>query len=51
MRARWTEKELRLASTGWLGFFPQQTAKMRADVERRMKVQLAVARLEPVPAK
>jgi len=51
MRARWTEKELRLASTGWFGFFPQQAARMRADVERRTKVQLAVARLEPAPAK
>ncbi len=31
----WTEKELRLASTGWFGFFPQQAAKMRADVLAR----------------
>ena len=51
MRVNWAEKELRLASTGWFGFFPQQAAKMHADVERRMRVQVAVARLEPVPAK
>lgn len=47
MRARWTVKELRLASMGWFGFLPQQAAKIRADVERRMKVQVAVARPEP----
>ena len=48
MRARWTEKELLAASAGRFGFFPQQAAKMRADVrmrnERSSAVRIATAR-------
>lgn len=38
MCARWTEKELRLASTGFFGFHAQQAAKMRTDVRKRITV-------------
>ena len=44
MRAQWTEKELLSASAGRFGFFPQQGAKMRAEVESRARAQAAHAR-------
>ena len=43
MRGQWTEKELLSASAGRFGFFPQQGAKMRAEVESRTRVQTAHA--------
>ena len=45
MRGQWTEKELLSASAGRFGFFPQQGAKMRAEVESRAKAQTALAQL------
>lgn len=38
MRASWTQKELLGASAGRFVFFPQQAAKMQADVRKRIKV-------------
>lgn len=38
MRAHWTEKEMLSARAGRFGFFPQQAAKMRAEVLGRRKV-------------
>ncbi len=38
MRAHWTEEELRLASAGRVSFFPQQGAKMRAEVAARAQL-------------
>jgi len=42
MRANWTEKEMLSASAGRFGFFPQQAAKMRADVRMRNEKAWAV---------
>ena len=50
MCARWTEKELRLASTGWFGFFPQQGAKMRAEVGKRIAVVASAQAVRTVQA-
>ena len=50
MRARWTEKELRLASAGCVSFFPQQAAKMRAEVGKRVAVAASVEATRTVQA-
>lgn len=50
MRAHWTEKELLSASAGRFGFFPEQAAKLRADIRKRIAVATSAKAAEIVEA-